>query len=171
MYYVYVLWAADGCPLYVGKGSGNRAWQHKEPKLLGTVPQVVLDQITEDAAFSAEMFLIAEFGRPPLLNIQDGGHYWGPVPRESRVKARRVDLLRVEGREAWIQLQRRTLAERSAKVSKALGGRVTGAALLGEHDPMWNVRVSSGMRRYHENLTPFEQAIRAIKCRNKQYRP
>lgn len=90
-YYVYIYYYR-GVPIYVGKGSGRRAWEHlrlprddtpfyrklKEIKKGGRRPSVVIYacDLREPEAYALERKLILGFGRRPtgtLFNRTDGG--------------------------------------------------------------------------------------------------
>lgn len=82
-------------PKYIGKGTGQRAWEHWKKKVVGNIPfanflsllrrdgydpiiEIVQEYETADEAFAAEIALIALYGRRdlkkgPLLNRTDGG--------------------------------------------------------------------------------------------------
>ena len=81
MFYTYLWLREDGTPYYVGKGTGNRAFEsdgHKcrRPKCK---EDILLQRFsTEENAFEAEKFLIAYYGRADkkqgcLRNLTDGG--------------------------------------------------------------------------------------------------
>lgn len=80
-FYTYLWLREDGSPYYVGKGFGNRAytsWSHAvhRPSALS---RIILQEFeSEKDAFSAEVFLIAYYGRLNtgtgcLRNLTDGG--------------------------------------------------------------------------------------------------
>ena len=81
-FYVYWFLRDDDTPYYVGKGTGNRAYQRRKK---GVKPPrdkskilIVNEKLTEDAAFVMERFWIKTFGRKDLgtgilLNRTDGG--------------------------------------------------------------------------------------------------
>jgi hypothetical protein len=85
-FYTYLWLREDGTPYYVGKGIGLRAFRQGSPTLTScdgylTVPdrdRILLQyHPTEEAAFSAEKFLIWYYGKKSeggiLINISDGG--------------------------------------------------------------------------------------------------
>lgn len=93
-FYVYLYEdPRTGTPRYVGKGCGNRAWQHtynidtnkqlnsmiRQCKSEGIdVRPTIIECTSEDAAFDLEVQLIAQYGRRdknegPLFNHTDGG--------------------------------------------------------------------------------------------------
>lgn len=103
-FYTYLYRDYDGTPLYVGKGRGNRAFQHihlktefgellRQRKLNGYELQPILvEQPSEDDAFLFEQELIALHGRRDkrtgtLFNRSDGGYgFRGVVTDEYRAK-------------------------------------------------------------------------------------
>lgn len=91
-FYTYIYRRPNGEPIYVGKGSGKRAWSHlkrtdhhplthclNKMKRDGESPTIqVIYQKTEKLALLAEALLISEYGRKnldagPLLNLTNGG--------------------------------------------------------------------------------------------------
>jgi UDP-glucose 4-epimerase len=62
-YYTYLWLREDGTPYYVGKGHGDRAYRKGCPSRERIIVQ---DWPSENAAFSAETFLIAYYGRKDL---------------------------------------------------------------------------------------------------------
>jgi len=85
-YYIYVHYReSDGLPFYVGKGSGNRAWdfQSKGRNLYwqrvknkhGIKVEIIFDGLTEEEAFQCERDAILEFNYIgyPLTNLTSGG--------------------------------------------------------------------------------------------------
>jgi hypothetical protein len=81
MFYTYLWLREDGTPYYVGKGSGDRAYNqngHRMRKPLDDSRIMVHEFESEDDAFFAEMFLISFYGRSDngtgcLSNLTDGG--------------------------------------------------------------------------------------------------
>lgn len=90
--YIYYDPSRNNEPIYVGKGSGYRAWKHLRAKHMhpfaqrlqcmkrnGTMPVIGLySGLDEDLALLLEIELIAKFGRKDLgkgslLNLTDGG--------------------------------------------------------------------------------------------------
>lgn len=92
-HYVYMLFRADGSPMYVGMGTGDRIDQHlhrraqgethrqssirKTVSELGDLPRVkIAEGLSGESAAAMERALIAAIGRHPdgpLLNFTDGG--------------------------------------------------------------------------------------------------
>lgn len=85
-FYVYVhRRASDNKPFYVGKGSGQRAWQftektrntywHRVRNKHGINVELVFENLTEDEAFQCEKDTIIEFNYfgYPLTNLTSGG--------------------------------------------------------------------------------------------------
>lgn len=87
IFYVYMVFSSQGCPLYVGKGKGDRwaeggrhnAHMRAVWKKYGSLPVVIIrDDLTEQQAFDTEKALVAVIGRSdlgkgPLANHTDGG--------------------------------------------------------------------------------------------------
>lgn len=94
-FYVYILCRPNGKPFYVGKGSGNRVYDHEREAKRGhqchkcsvirkiwrsgseVVRYTVFETDDEQAAFDHERELIALYGRDSLANKSDGGE--GPT--------------------------------------------------------------------------------------------
>jgi hypothetical protein len=85
-FYVYVhRRITDGLPFYVGKGSGNRAWQfagkqrnpywHNVRNKHGVEVEIVFENLTEEEAFQCEKDTIIEFNYfgYSLTNLTTGG--------------------------------------------------------------------------------------------------
>ena len=67
MYYTYIHYGADNKPIYVGKGSNNRAYAKRDYGEPYTV-KIVHDNICESQALEFEEFLIQEIGINNLYN-------------------------------------------------------------------------------------------------------
>ena len=91
-FYTYMWLREDGTPYYVGKGHGNRAFRKGSPP----VGRILLQEFPdEESAFTAEIFLIALYGRKDkgtgiLRNMTDGGenppnHAGKSYPKKSHV--------------------------------------------------------------------------------------
>ena len=67
-FYTYLYLREDGTPFYVGKGSGERAFQSRKQHRPPRNPENILIQEfpTEEDAFAAEMFLISYYGRKDI---------------------------------------------------------------------------------------------------------
>lgn len=95
IYYVYELQYPNGIPFYVGKGKGDRCYQHlnggdnKNPYKHNVIKQIrknngepvikiITNNLIENVAFEIEIFLIAYYGRRDietgiLTNLDNGG--------------------------------------------------------------------------------------------------
>lgn len=103
-YYVYI-WFKNGVPVYVGKGSGKRAYRNSDVDV-----EIYQNSLTEEHAYELEKKLISQFGRQDkgegsLWNLTDGGGiefgtlYWaeGSKLKEKHLKSlmnRDVEVLR-----------------------------------------------------------------------------
>lgn len=96
LFYVYVLTTNDGEIIYVGKGTGDRMYQHvkiaqgksvsrkKNPKLYNKIssiinsggyvkPEIVFESYDESKCLDKEVSLIKEIGLDKLCNLTEGG--------------------------------------------------------------------------------------------------
>jgi hypothetical protein len=106
IYYTYLWLRPDGTPYYVGKGCKDRAFiQHGHRVKCPPSDQILIEHHpSEDDAFTAEVFLIAFYGRKDLgtgylQNLSDGGsigisgaHRGHRHSEESKEKNRRAHL-------------------------------------------------------------------------------
>ena len=90
-FYVYILARPDGAPFYVGKGTGDRIYEHDKEARKGhrchkcnmirkiwksgnqVQRYIVFETQDESEAFAHERQLIALYGRETLTNLTDGG--------------------------------------------------------------------------------------------------
>jgi hypothetical protein len=81
IYYTYAYLREDGSPYYIGKGKNNRAYNYhgKFVKVPSKEKILILkNNLTEEAAFKHEIYMIAVFGRKDLgtgilINRTSGG--------------------------------------------------------------------------------------------------
>ena len=83
--YVYVWYKNDGTPVYIGKGSGNRAYRTKKWNV-----QIVASNLCEEDALNFEILLISKLGRKwnntgILSNIAEGGQSGNPLGRRTKM--------------------------------------------------------------------------------------
>ena len=82
-YYTYAYLSENGIPYYIGKGKGNRLYDHRgkncnPPKDRSKIIKLK-QNLTEEEAFKHEIYMIAVFGKKCdgtgiLMNIADGGN-------------------------------------------------------------------------------------------------
>jgi hypothetical protein len=81
LYYTYAYLREDGSPYYIGKGKGKRAYDRRRHSAYVPSKNRILflkKNLTEEAAFRHEKYMIAIFGRKDLetgilYNLTDGG--------------------------------------------------------------------------------------------------
>ena len=83
MFYTYAYLREDKTPYYIGKGKGNRLYDHRGKNCIPPKDKskiIKLKQnLTEEEAFKHEIYMIAVFGKKCdetgiLMNIADGGN-------------------------------------------------------------------------------------------------
>ena len=140
-FYVYVhRRKTDGSVFYVGKGSGDRAWnQWARSKYWrnivakhGYTVEIVQDGMQEWWAFELERDLIAYYGRETLCNLTDGGDGASGIKRTFSAEHRAKIAAKAKGRKASPEKRlkmsesrkgKKLSKEHCAKVSQALLGR------------------------------------------------
>lgn len=125
-FYVYGYFEPDSCePFYIGKGSGNRAFEHLQPYYLNRKTPFANklksllrngfrleihffdSELCESDANDLEHYLIQRFGRRPygpLLNLTDGGEGSSEIIWSDETRQKQVD--------AWTDERKRQLSER-----------------------------------------------------------
>jgi hypothetical protein len=96
LYYTYIHYGADNKPIYVGKGSNNRAYAKRDYGEPYTV-KIVHDNICESQALEFEEFLIQEIGINNLYNKYKKGVISGKelivnyynFPRQIKIMSKR----------------------------------------------------------------------------------
>lgn len=87
-FYVY-LYRNKGIPIYVGKGQGTRAWDHREWWAKGKQPEIVFRTAFESEASACELALIYKF-KSSLINRYNGSMVGKKVrPRDRRSPRKR----------------------------------------------------------------------------------
>ena len=74
MFYTYIHLNKDNKPIYVGKGTGKRAYSKRDYKEQYTV-KIVEDNVTEEQALDLEELLIAQIGIDNLYNKRPKGGF------------------------------------------------------------------------------------------------
>lgn len=138
-FYVYGHYTADTNRLfYIGKGTGRRAWDrgktdrndywHKTVNKHGIVVKLLIENLTEEDAFTKEKELIAEVGLDTLTNILEGGGTFTSA-----------DAQRLAQDPTWIEKVRRARQKQA-------------------QNPEWKEAVRQGVLRHLQNQTPEERA-------------
>lgn len=176
-FYVYLhRKASDGLPFYVGKGTGDRAWQdgnrrsawwRRTVDKYGLKVEILANSLDEELAFLVECEAIDRMRRigAKLVNMTTGGE--GFVLTDQGAKERH----RIGSIKAWADPDRRS--SHAAKVSAALSGRPkteehrsrlsaahTGKTLSAEHRAMIGI-AHRGRTLTHE----WRQALRDAHAR------
>ena len=109
--YVYLLKDGD-LPIYVGKGTGRRAYQSKL-KHGGEIHYLEKD-LSDDAAFKRERFWIAELTPPNNILAGGNGGRSKPKPKPRKTKFER-DIERIGSRKYVAQFLMTRLAEHNCE--------------------------------------------------------
>jgi len=152
-FYTYMWLREDGVPYYVGKGSGQRAFDKRERRfsMPNDSARILIQEFpSEREAFEAEKFLIAYYGRVDLgtgclRNLTDGGEN----PPSNRGKKRPLHAIQ---RTAAFNRGRKLSAHhcnklRIAKLGKSISEdhkRNIGLARQGTH---WSEEIRQKMRQ------------------------
>jgi hypothetical protein len=120
-FYTYLWLREDGTPYYVGKGHCKRAIRKGSPQDLTRI--LIQEHESEQDAFTAEMFLIAYYGRKDLgtgclRNLTDGGEGGSNPSEETRRKMAAAQLGRHPSDE---QLLRMSVITKQLWASGAFG--------------------------------------------------
>jgi NUMOD3 motif len=150
IFYTYLWLREDGTPYYVGKGVKDRAWHsgegHRPPKDKARI--LIQEFPSEQDAMSAEVFLIAYYGRKDLgtgclRNLTDGGEGSSGLSVENRAKkadAQRGKKYSVESREKM------AVAKRGKKWSSESRAKLSAANLGRKHSPEARARMSKAQQ-------------------------
>jgi len=74
VFYTYIHLNKDNKPIYVGKGTGKRAYSKRDYKEQYTV-KIIEDNVTEEQALELEELLIAQIGIDNLYNKRPKGGF------------------------------------------------------------------------------------------------
>lgn len=111
-YYTYAYLREDGTPYYIGKGKGKRAYKKgrdevKPPRDKSRII-ILKTNLTEEAAFKHEIYMIAVFGRKNLgtgilRNKTDGGDGASGMicPPQVRKAVKKSNINRMKDIEFW----------------------------------------------------------------------
>lgn len=82
MYYTYCYLTEDGKPYYIGKGSGERAYDTNHSVSLPPRDRILIlkDKLTEEDAFKHEVYMIDILGRKSQGGILENIHRGGKQP-------------------------------------------------------------------------------------------
>jgi hypothetical protein len=155
MAYVYGHYKADtGELFYIGKGTGDRAWQTSKGRRRNTHWQRIVDKhglevriledgLTDEEAYAKERELIAEIGLNNLANITEGGY--GSTPNNQEVLAKRMETYQTAEyrnrrseltRKQWedAEFRERTIAARNTpEYRNRMSARFKGRTFSEEH--------------------------------------
>jgi hypothetical protein len=103
-FYTYLWLREDGTPYYVGKGTGKRAIRKGSPQDLTRI--LIQEHESEADAFTAEIFLIAYYGRIDLgtgclRNRTDGGEGHSGYLTPPALRTKRSQLFSGENHPNW----------------------------------------------------------------------
>jgi hypothetical protein len=181
MYYTYAYLREDRTPYYIGKGSGNRAYQkHKRNNGQNLLPKnknqiLILKKFElEDDAYKHEQYLIALYGRKCdggiLVNMVHGGK--GGARKYLTQKEKEAAILRnkiraVEMRKKWREENRdkfnRKTNERNAKRREILNQRQK------EYADKNREKINEKQREYREkNREELRKKEREYYAKNKE---
>lgn len=177
-YYIYAYLRENGTPYYVGKGKGNRLYDHsrriKTPKDRKRV--VYLRQnLTEDEAFKLETEFILRFGRKDngtgiLRNESNGGkeNYEKIVSQETRDKISKSNTGKKLSEETKRKL---SMANMGKKLSDETRQKMS-ARMAGENHPLYGKPVSEETRRKisesHKGSTPWNKGKFGYKIKSRE---
>jgi len=163
-YYTYAYLKADGSPYYIGKGKANRLYDHRGKNCIPPKDKnriIKLKQnLTEEAAFRHEIYMIAVFGKKCdgtgiLMNIADGGNS-PPKMYGDNSPTKRPEIKAKIGAANKISLKGRKVAEEvKQKISKTHKERL-------KNNPR-------PMSYYTENLKKMAERNRTDKEKHKKH--
>lgn len=155
-YVVYILKRPDGSPFYVGKGRPERPHGHLDQAKKGSdlhrhriirkiwaeggepIIEIALSTDNENEAYEMEKRLIAQIGRPPLVNQTDGG-IGGTGKKLSSEHIRKIRLATIEA-----------MKDPARRETSRLAGKKGGAAGRGKkkspRSPESNAKISARLK-------------------------
>lgn len=153
-------------PYYIGKGSGNRAYEKKRSiaKPSDNSYIVFLEEgLTECEAFALEKYAIALYGRIDkgggiLWNMTDGGEGCSGIIMSQETRDKIANALRGKSRPRSViekMLQARAGFQHSEATKRKMSKTRTGRK-RGPLTPEWKLKVSQGKARYEYEITDLD---------------
>jgi len=163
-YYTYGYLNEEGIPYYIGKGKGNRLYDHRgkncnPPKDKSRIIKLK-QNLTEEEAFKHEIYMIAVFGKKCdgtgiLMNIADGGNA-PPVMYGDDSPTKRPEVK----------------AKISAANKKKLKGKIVPEKVRQKQSNTWKEKLKNNPRPlsyYAENLKKMAERNRTDKEKHKKH--